>query len=46
MYVSGELTVLTYGTKSNPKQIETFHTYLEHFGLSSKVCTYIRNWHF
>ena len=45
LHVSGGVTVLAYGTKSNPKQIETFHTYLEHFGLTSKVCSFLI-WHF
>ena len=44
LHISGGVTVLTYGTKSNPKQIETFHTYLEHFGLSSKVSTLLEFW--
>ena len=44
LHVSGGVTVLTYGTKSNPKQIETFHTYLEHFGLSSKVRPNLHFW--
>ena len=43
LHIPGGVTVLTYGTKSNTKQLETFHAYLGHFGLPSKVSN---NFHF